>query len=94
MHGKTHAGNGTASKEERIAQVLFHRYKNKNVFHYRGGLIGEYEDELVLSRPPHDDLKDCTANAVSNCRKPVQVQLPKRNQNVVQLSRFGGRRRA
>ena len=94
IHGKTHAGGNTASKEERIAQTLFHRYKNRNVFHYRGGLIGEYEDELVLARSSHDDLKDATAHAVSNLKKPVSAEkLLIKNRNVVQLSRFGGRRR-
>lgn len=95
VKGKTHAGGGSAKKEERISQVLHHRYANQNVFHYIGGYIGLYEDELVMARPPHDDLKDATALAVSECKKPISATIVKHKpKNVVQLSRFGGRRRA
>lgn len=43
------------SKEERIAAALEHRYDNQSIWHFKGGYIDVLEEELVLSRPPHDD---------------------------------------
>lgn len=43
------------TKEERIAAALEHRYDNQTIWHFRGGYIDVLEEELVLSRPPHDD---------------------------------------
>lgn len=43
------------TKEERIAAALEHRYDNQTIWHFKGGYIDVLEEELVLSRPPHDD---------------------------------------
>lgn len=47
------------SKEERIAAALEHRYDNLEVWHLEGGWTSVLEEELVLSRPPHDDKQIC-----------------------------------
>ena len=52
------------------------------------------EEELKLAKPPHDDLKDVLSIAVAECVAPLKRRgADKRTSNVVQISRFGGRRR-
>lgn len=62
------------SKEERIASVLEHRYENRQMWHFRGGFTPVLEEELVLSRPPHDDVKDTLASAVAIATKPKDTR--------------------
>lgn len=84
------------TKEERIGAALEHRYENQTIWHYRGGLIPLLEEELVLARPPHDDLKDALASAVEIAIRPKQSKSRKDfgfNQNNNKYnSRFGGMR--
>lgn len=81
------------SKEERITATLEHRYENQAVFHYKGGYTAVLEEELVLARPPHDDIKDALASAVAIAIKPRQ---PRNSRNELKKSkltshgRFGG----
>ncbi|QXN67714.1 terminase large subunit [Vibrio phage VP41s3] len=78
------------SKEERIAAVLEPRYEQQVIWHRKGGYTPMLEEELVLARPPHDDLKDALASAVEIAVKPIQRGHRRRN-NVIQFnSRFGG----
>ena len=80
----------TKNKEERIASVLEPRYENLQMWHYQGGHIPALEEELVLARPLHDDIKDCLASVVEIAVKPrFKREAPVQN-NVVQMSRFGG----
>ncbi len=81
------------SKEERIAATLEHRYDNQAVWHYKGGYTQILEEELVLSRPPHDDIKDALASAVQIAVKPKQSRGAKDFgfDNVIPTHRrFGG----
>jgi hypothetical protein len=49
------------------------------------------EEELVLARPPHDDLKDALASAVEIAVKPLQRGHRRKTGNVIQFNtRFGG----
>ena len=83
-----HIGN----KEERIAAALEPRYDNLTMFHYRGGYIPVLEEELILARPSHDDIKDALASVVEIAIPPAKARMSKKN-NVVQFhSRFGGTR--
>ena len=78
-------------KEERIAAVLEPRYENLTILHYRGGYIPALEEELVLSRPKHDDIKDCLASVVEIAKKPRRSGDLNEQNNVIQFnSRFGG----
>lgn len=80
------------AKEERVAAVLEPRYENLSVFHAHGGLTNALEEELVLARPAHDDLKDALAMAVSVAKAPSK-RASMQQDNVVHLnynSRFGG----
>ena len=41
------------------------------VWHFEGGFTQVLEDELILARPAHDDIKDALASAVSIAVKPA-----------------------
>lgn len=80
-------------KEERIDAVLQHRYDNGQMFHYHGGNCQVLEDELVLQKPPHDDVKDSVAAAVEFAVPPTGGDRgASRREQVMQNthSRFGG----
>lgn len=81
------------SKEERIAAVLEHRYENLDVWHFEGGWTNILEDELIMARPPHDDMKDALASAVSIAIKPTRTSRDKISDFMSTSgpkSRFGG----
>jgi phage terminase large subunit-like protein len=80
------------TKQERIAAALEHKYENMSVWHFKGGYIDMLEEELVLARPPHDDIKDALACAVEISVKPKRARDPDfMKSNVVMFnSRFGG----
>ena len=81
------------SKEERIAAVLEHRYEEMDVWHFEGGWTPVLEDELILARPPHDDIKDALASAVSIAVKPSRTVSNKMQDFIttsMSKSRFGG----
>lgn len=87
--------NRGGTKDERWAAVLEPRYESKSVFHFRGSLTTVLEDELVSSKPRHDDLKDALCAAISISKPPMaSKRLTSRklssNSNVV-VGRFGGR---
>lgn len=79
------------SKEERIAAVLEPRYENLMIYHFRGGLIPALEEELILARPQHDDLKDVLAAVVEICAKPVSSNRQEASVSYLPVHpRFGG----
>lgn len=79
------------TKAERIAAALEHRYDQLQIWHFKGGYIDVLEEQLVLARPPHDDVKDALASAVEIAVKPKRIDRENMRQNVVQFHpRFGG----
>lgn len=81
-------------KEERIAAALEHRYENYQMWHYEGGFTPILEEELVLARPPHDDVKDALASAVTIAVKPASNGFNRMKEffnNNQPRSRFGAR---
>ena len=80
------------SKEERIAATLEHRYENQSMFHFKGGHTAVLEEELVLARPPHDDIKDALASAIAIAVKPKQMRKTRESSSHINTkrSRFGG----
>jgi hypothetical protein len=80
------------TKEERIAAALEHRYDNMVIWHYKGGYTDVLEEELVLARPAHDDIKDALACAVEIAIKPKRSRdTDTYGGKVLQFnSRFGG----
>lgn len=81
------------SKEERIAAVLEPRYQQQAIWHYRGGYTPVLEDEMLLARPPHDDIVDTLASIVEIAQKPRtrEREAPTNNNFAVTYNkRFGG----
>ena len=58
------------TKLERIASSLVPRYTNKQMWHYKGGNCQALEEELVLQRPSHDDIKDVLATSIMGLEPP------------------------
>lgn len=79
------------TKEERIGIILEPRYANMAIWHYRGGNCQVLEDEILQSRPKHDDVKDALAMAIEVSVIPKDIrQRDKTVGNVTFSNRFGG----
>lgn len=80
------------SKEERIAAVLEPRYENLTIWHKKGGWTPALEEEVLLARPKHDDLKDTLASVIEIAKPPRRfANFESTHSNVVQFNkRFGG----
>ena len=79
------------TKEERIAAALEWRYDDMLMWHKPDGFTPLLEEELVLARPPHDDVKDALASAVEIAVKPMSTRRSKNKFNTIKTnSRFGG----
>lgn len=79
------------TKEERMDAVLQPRYSNRQIWHYQGGNCQILEEELVLSNPSHDDVKDCLASCIEACIAPTSMLG--RSSNILRFNtnaRFGG----
>jgi len=77
-------------KEERLAAILEPKYDNMQVWHYRGGNCQSLEEELIMLRPPHDDIKDALANAITIATIPRHRGTAQTISNVITHARFGG----
>lgn len=77
-------------KEERISAVLEPKYDNLQIWHYKGGNCQILEEELIMAHPPHDDVKDSLANAVSIAIIPKQRIFDSSVTNISIHPRFGG----
>lgn len=80
----------SGSKEERIAATLEPKYDNMQIWHQKNGMCTLLEEELMLARPPHDDIKDALTAAIDIAVAPTRNTLRTRKDNVVFDSRFGG----
>jgi hypothetical protein len=79
------------TKEERINATLQPRYDNRKMWHYKDGLIQSLEEELVLSKPPHDDIKDALTAAVDICSPPLFRKRDTHSERkVIYNTRWGG----
>lgn len=79
------------SKEERIEAILQSKYANLQMWHFKGGECNNLEEELVLQRPPHDDIKDCLASCVETAIAPANMSYkPTEFREKLFHSRFGG----
>ena len=86
--------NSTANKQERTAAILEPEYEKQAVLHYKGGYINEYEEQMLLARPAHDDLRDAVTLAFEIAKpigKRAAAHGPMTHTNVIH-ARFGGRR--
>jgi len=79
------------SKEERIAAVLEPRYENLSIWHFKGGYTPALEEEVILARPKHDDLKDAFASVIEIAKPPRRIRsLESTQNNVIYHKKFGG----
>lgn len=80
------------TKEERVAAILQPRYQNRQIWHYQGGNTQILEEELVMSNPSHDDVKDALASCIDSAIPPT-IALNRNSQlnnKITFNSRFGG----
>ena len=68
--------NQVLAKPIRIMTNLEPRYAEGNILHFRGGLCQVLEDELMSTKPPHDDVSD----ALASCMEIITA--PSRNRNI------------
>lgn len=78
------------TKEERMAATLHPRYENGTILHYRGGNCELLENELIPSKPEHDDIKDGLTAAIDIAKPPIKITNKRKQDNVVTHPRFGG----
>jgi len=84
------------TKEERINAALQPKYANLQVWHNKSdGNTQILEEELVLQRPPHDDVKDCLASVMHIIMAPSggsfsQVHRQRQALERMTHNRFGG----
>jgi phage terminase large subunit-like protein len=78
------------AKEERIHANLEPRYNNNAIWHYKGGNCQILEEELVLSKPEHDDVKDCLSSVMEIISVPSKRLSMKSERKVIYNGRFGG----
>lgn len=83
------------TKEERIQATLKPRYENLQMWHYQGGNCQILEEELTMSFPPHDDVKDALTAAIDISVPPTSGMFSSRNKGrdmrkAHSHSRFGG----
>jgi hypothetical protein len=80
------------AKEERLRAILEPRYDNGQVYHYRGGHCQTLEEELILTHPPHDDVKDALASVmdIAIAPSPYRNMIDSKRTNIVSNGRFGG----
>ena len=85
-----HQSRVEGTKEERMASILDTRYENLTMWHVRGGYTPDLEEELILARPAHDDLKDALASAVSIAKIPRAHKSHHKGSRVIFNNKFGG----
>jgi hypothetical protein len=79
------------TKEERIDAVLRPRYEGQSVWHFRGAMTDELENELKQAKPKHDDVKDALATAVNMASAPLrQTSRFERVKQTISYGRWGG----
>lgn len=61
------------SKNERVLACLQPKYHNLQIWHYMDGNCQVLEEELMLSNPPHDDVKDAVASAIDVAVPPSSI---------------------
>lgn len=90
---KSNAGFGTKSKLMRQYALVNPKYELQSIFHRKDGLTSVLEEELVLERPPHDDLVDALGMAIEHIKIPSKTRhYLDDDSKVITDVRFGGKR--
>jgi len=89
---KANAGVGAKSKILRQYAIVNPKYELGSIWHRRDGLFSTLEEEIVLERPPHDDLVDALGMALEQCKPPMKTRRYLDNdKKIITDARFGGR---
>lgn len=78
------------AKEERMLTNLEPRYSNNVIWHYKGGNCQVLEEELLLAKPEHDDVKDCLSSVLEIITIPNKRSRISSESKVIYNGRFGG----
>ena len=87
--------NSSTNKQERTDAILKPEYAQSNVYHFKGGWMNEYEEQLTLARPAHDDIRDAVTLGFEIAKPPVVRHSANTasTASTVVHARFGGRSR-
>jgi len=77
-------------KAERMAATLLPLFHNQAVHLYKGGHCQTFEEEIIATKPPHDDLADAVTAAVDALKPPLRSRKKTFTSNVIFNARFGG----
>jgi phage terminase large subunit-like protein len=81
------------SKEERMMYVLQPKYAEGRIFHFRGGVNDELENELTDGNSKHDDIIDALAAAVDFAKPPSRHNpFARMSENAIKDGTVGGLR--
>jgi len=80
----------TMNKEIRIMSNLEPRYSEGMIVHYKGGNCQILEDELIATKPPHDDVSDALASVIEIIIAPIQRSMQNKVVNINYHPRYGG----
>lgn len=80
----------SGNKEERFHANLYPRYDDLRVWHYRDPMINILEDEILSTRPAHDDVKDALLNAIDIAIPPAEEGRKSGATPIASHPRFGG----
>jgi len=79
-------------KQERHAALLEARFQNQSMWLRKGGLFQILEEEVMLERPPHDDLADAVCGALEISYSPGRKNsFDNKVRKLSMHPRFGGR---
>jgi phage terminase large subunit-like protein len=83
--------NAVGDKNERSETQLEPKYDNSSVYHYKGGYMNLYEEQITLARPSHDDLRDSVSIAFEISTIPrKRNKVSNKVSDITAHSRFGG----
>ena len=60
------------------------------MWHYKGGNCNLLEEEIIMAKPPHDDIKDALTAAIDIAVAPKAHKRTKTTSNIIYNGRFGG----
>ncbi len=82
--------NETRNKALRVMTNLEPRYAAGAIYHYRGGNCQVLEDELIATKPAHDDVSDAFAACVEIAAAPSKGRSGAKVVNLTYHPRWGG----
>lgn len=79
-----------SDKQIRIMSTLEPRYAAGSILHYRGGNCQVLEDELIATKPTHDDVSDALASVCEIAIAPSRTRRKSKVANINSHPKYGG----